>query len=116
MTWKNKEDALFHHLKDTYIKDLKWSEGEYNHYDCYSEFTSTDIELKCRNKHYDELLIEKAKYEKLVSRAKRHRTIPVYISQTPQGIYAFNLATVPEPIWGNKGYAKDITLLTASVR
>jgi len=106
MTWKNKEDALFHHLKDNYIKDLEWSEGQYNHYDCYSEFTSVDIELKCRNKHYDDLLIEKAKYDKLLLRAEKHLTIPVYVSQTPQGIYAFNLDKMPEPIWETRGMPK----------
>lgn len=60
MSWKKNEDSLFEHLKDNYIPDLEWSEGEYNHYDCYSLSLECDIELKCRNKHYDDLIIEKA--------------------------------------------------------
>ena len=106
MSWKKNEDSLFEHLKNNYIPDLEWSEGEYNHYDCYSISLECDIELKCRNKHYDDLLIEKAKYDKLVARAKKHLTIPVYISQTPNGIYAFNLASIPHPIWQIKGMPK----------
>jgi hypothetical protein len=106
MSWKKNEDALFNYLKDNYISDLKWSEGQYSHYDCYSISLECDIELKCRNKHYDDLIIEKAKYDKLLKRAQKYLTIPVYISQTPEGIYAFNLASIAEPIWKTKGMPK----------
>jgi len=106
MGWKKNEDKLFQHLKDNYIQDLDWSEGQYNHYDCFSLKYECDIELKCRNKHYDELLIEKAKYDKLLQRAQKFLTVPIYISQTPQGIYAFNLANLPEPIWETRGMPK----------
>ena len=106
MGWKKNEDKLFQHLKDNYIQDLDWSEGQYNHYDCFSLKYECDIELKCRNRHYDELLIEKAKYDKLVKRAQKFLTVPIYISQTPQGIYAFNLANRPEPIWETRGMPK----------
>ena len=106
MSWKKNEDKLFLHLKDNYIPDLDWSEGKYNHYDCFSLKYECDIELKCRNKHYDELLIEKAKYDKLIHRAQKFLTVPIYISQTPQGIYAFNLSSLPEPIWETRGMPK----------
>ena len=106
MSWKNNEDKLFAHMKDKYINDLDWSEGEFSHYDCYSANLGVDIELKCRNKHYDDLLIEKMKYDKLISRAEKYGTLAVYISQTPQGIYAFNLSKLPEPKWETRGMPK----------
>lgn len=74
MSWKKKEDQLFEHLKSNYITDLDWSEGEYSHYDCYSLELGVDIELKCRNKHYDDLVIEKIKYDKLIARAEKFGT------------------------------------------
>ena len=106
MSWKKNEESLFNYLKDRYIPDLDWSEGEYSHHDCYSQSLSVDIELKCRNTHYDDLLIEKYKYEKLMSRAERFGTLAVYISQTPEGIFAFNLSKLPEPQWETRGMPK----------
>jgi hypothetical protein len=106
MSWKNREIDLFDHLKNNYIEDLSWSEDDYSHHDCYSINLKCDIELKCRNKHYDDLVIEKYKYEKLMSRADKHNTIPVYLCQTPKGIYGFNLSLLPEPEWFIKGMPK----------
>jgi len=106
MSWKKNEDQLFEHLKQNYIPDLEWSEGQYNHYDCYSLTFSIDVELKCRNKHYDDLIIEKYKYDKLIARANKFGTIPVYISKTPEGIFAFNLLSLNEPKWEVRGMPK----------
>ena len=106
MSWKKNEKDLFDHLKSNYIPDLQWSEGEYSHHDCYSIEYYCDIELKCRNKHYDDLLIEKYKYNKLIARARKFETIPVYICQTPEGIYAFNLYKLYEPQWEVRGMPK----------
>lgn len=106
MTWKKNEDKLFDYLKNQFIPDLDWSEGEYAHYDCYSTSIGVDIELKCRNKHYDELIIEKPKYDKLIARSQKFNTLAVYISQTPEGIFAFNLSKLPEPKWETRGMPK----------
>ena len=106
MSWKKNEEDLFKYLKENYINDLDWSEGDFSHHDCYSIQYNCDIELKCRNKHYDDLVIEKYKYEKLLLRAETYSTIPVYICQTPEGIFAFNLASLPMPSWETKGMPK----------
>lgn len=106
MSWKAKETALFDHLKSSYIDDLNWSKDDYSHHDCYSVSYNCDIELKCRNTHYDDLVIEKYKYDKLLARAEKYSTIPVYICQTPNGIYGFNLSTIEEPNWFMKGMPK----------
>lgn len=94
-----KEKELFQYLKENHIQDLQTCVDEYSFYDCYSEKLNADIELKCRHSHYDELLIEKIKYDKLLQRALEFRTIPLYINSTPFGVYAFNLSTMPSPQW-----------------
>ena len=50
-----------------------------------------DIELKCRRKHYEGLIIEKGKYDALMHRCKTYGTIPVYINSTPEGVWGFYL-------------------------
>jgi hypothetical protein len=95
------EEQLFEFLKKNYLPDLKMSDDPMSHWDCYSEKYSFDIELKCRRTHYDDLLIEKMKYDNLIHRSKRYNTIPVYINSTPVGIYVFKLNEV-EIKWETK--------------
>ena len=106
MSWKKREQELFKHLKDNYIKDLEWSDGDYSHHDCYSLELKCDIELKCRHTHYDDLVIEKYKYDKLIKRADEYGTLAVYICQTPKGIFGFNLHKLPEPKWESRRMPK----------
>jgi Holliday junction resolvase len=88
------EQELFEFLKENYLPDLKMSDEPMSHWDCYSAKYYYDIELKCRRAHYDDLLIEKMKYDNLLNRSKRFGTIPVYINSTPVGIYVFKLNEV----------------------
>jgi hypothetical protein len=60
------------------------------------------IELKCRKTHYNYLMIERYKYDRLVEQAKEMNYNPVYINSTPEGVWAFNLNYV-QPRW----YMKD---------
>lgn len=98
-----REIDLFNIVKLTHVPDLQKSEKQYSRYDCYSEKYKMDIELKCRNKHYDELLIEKDKYDALLKRSEEFGTTPIYINSTPDGIFVFNLGKLPEPKWEDKG-------------
>ena len=84
------EQKLFQYLKKYWV-DLEDSKEETSRYDCYSKSTKTRIELKCRRKHYDTLIIEKGKYNYLLGRHKNHGEIPLYINSTPKGIYCFDL-------------------------
>jgi hypothetical protein len=89
------ESELFKYLKDKYIPDL--SKGkEYSSFDCYSVKYKMFIELKCREVHYDTLLIEKYKYERLISLSLGYGYKPYYINSTPKGIYSFKLDIAPE--------------------
>ena len=94
-----KESELFEFLKKSHIHDLQTCEDNYSFYDCYSAEKQLDIELKCRHTHYDELLIEKMKYDHLLERALEFRTRPLYINSTPFGVYVFDLTKIPAPNW-----------------
>ena len=94
-----KEIDLFNHLKSTIYPDLVKSEGIFDAFDCTSDEGKAYIELKCRGTHYPTLLIEEKKYRKLITQAAERELIPWYINSTPEGIYAFALADLPEPEW-----------------
>lgn len=94
-----KESDLFAYLKESLYPDLVKSPGIYDTYDCTSEKAAHYIELKCRQTHYETLLIEEMKYRKLITQAAERDLIPFYINSTPLGIYAFDLMDIPEPNW-----------------
>ena len=88
------EQGLFDYIKATYLEDLQKSEHEYDYIDATSTVYRLTIELKCRTNHYDELILEKDKYEALMDRAWDTGFTPFYINSTPKGIYAFNLRKI----------------------
>jgi hypothetical protein len=86
------EKQLFQLLKSRLIPDLE-STDMYNPKDAVSSKYGMAIELKCRKKHYEYLILEKFKYDKLIKYDKAR-----YIVSTPYGIYSFNLKKI-EPEW-----------------
>ncbi len=88
------EGELFNYIKGRYLEDLVKSEHPYDYHDCTSTLYKLHIELKCRHKHYEDLIIEKDKYEALVQQAERLGFTPFYVNATPKGIYAFNLRKI----------------------
>lgn len=87
--WKEKD--LFDWLKENVYLDLVKSKNQMSRWDCYSPSAGHRIELKCRKKHYDTLLLEKKKYDAMVNESNKHLDTPIYINSTPKGIYSFNL-------------------------
>ena len=87
------EQELFNWLKERFIPDLDPT-SEFDYKDAYSKANDLYIELKSRNKHYDQLVIEKIKYDKLITLANVR-----YINWTPAGIYSFNLHQIAKPYW-----------------
>ena len=85
------EQELFNYIKGWYLSDLEKSKDQYDSHDCTSTIYRLHIELKCRHTHYDDLILERDKYEALTQEAKRLGFTPFYVNATPQGIYAFNL-------------------------
>ena len=88
------EQELFNYIKGRYLEDLVKSADQYDYHDCTSTLYRLHIELKCRHKHYDELLIEQDKYKALIAHAQQLGFTPFYVNATPQGIYAFNLRKI----------------------
>ena len=60
-----KEEELFNFIRDFGYSDLKKSTDVYSVWDCYSQEHNIYIELKCRRTHYEELLIEESKFNRL---------------------------------------------------
>ena len=85
------EQELFNYIKGWYLSDLEKSADQYDNYDCTSELYRLHIELKCRSKHYDELILERDKYYALTRKANKLGFTAFYVNSTPKGIYAFNL-------------------------
>jgi hypothetical protein len=88
------EQGLFDYIKETYLEDLQKSEHTYEYIDATSHGYRLSIELKCRHTHYDELILEKDKYESLMQQSNDLGFTPFYINSTPKGIYAFNLRKI----------------------
>lgn len=95
-----KEQNLFEYLKTTHFPDLVRSENVFDHFDCTTKINNLYIELKCRHTHYPDLLIEEVKYRRLLAQA--NGMLPYYINSTPEGIYAFDLLSTPEPEWSER--------------
>jgi hypothetical protein len=93
------EAELFTYLKSEMYPDLVKSEGMYDSFDCVSDKAGHFIELKCRQTHYSDLLIEQLKYRALIEQATSRNLLPFYINSTPQGIYSFDLTEIAEPEW-----------------
>ena len=96
-----KEPQLFDYLKENYYPDLEKSE-EFDNWDCISLEAKMFIELKSRKTHYPDLLIEESKYQGLLMAAGIRSLTPWYINSTPEGVWGFNLSTIPQPKWQEK--------------
>ena len=88
------EVDLFIWLKRHYYYDLRSSGGQYSFYDCYSLEFRFYAELKMRSKHYDTLLIERSKYDRIVKIANANRSEALYIVGTPLGVWQYEVATL----------------------
>ena len=92
------EQELFNYLKECCYPDLEKSKRSMSRWDCFSEKENHRIELKCRKKHYDDLMIEKSKYDAMIRICNKHLNVPMYICSTPRGVFRYNLFDI-EPVW-----------------
>ena len=86
------EQELFNFVRELGYEDLVQAKDPYSTWDCYSLDSNIYVELKCRRTHYDKLLIEESKFDRLIKAAAEQNMVPVYICSTPNGVWAFNLA------------------------
>ena len=89
-----KEIELFNTLKATVYTDLVKAASQYSTFDCVSLSANSYIELKCRNAHYSELMIEKSKYDRLKKIEAVTGKKVLYINSTPRGIYSWDLSSI----------------------
>lgn len=64
---------------------------QFNRTDCYSNEWDLIVEMKSRTEHYNDILIEKDKYDALMASDKKNKR---YIVSTPKGIYSFDIEKV----------------------
>lgn len=119
----NTEKQLFNFLKTNFISDLVQTSSTAR-FDCYSNAFKLNIELKCRKKHYNELMLEKKKYDSIMERSESLGMLPVYVNSTPLGVWAFYLLrkeydwsvrSLPTTTnWNSKKIDKEVTYLNIS--
>ena len=85
------EKALYRAIRDSLIPDLLSYKSHNSTYDCFSEDLNMQVELKCWRRHYDELMIERSKWDRLLSESKVNGTRSIYLNSTPEGVWAFDL-------------------------
>lgn len=90
MRYKNEKD-LYNALQKHLIPDLLSYKKSNSTYDCFSEDLNMQIELKCRRRHYDDLMIERGKWDRLLKESNSNGTRSIYLNSTPEGVWAFDL-------------------------
>lgn len=96
------EFELFSYLKEFHYPDLEKSQSKFANFDCLSKDQKLYIELKSRNTHYDDLIIEKMKYDAILQAAEFLGYKPRYINCTPVGIWSFDLLKIKDIDWQDK--------------
>jgi len=79
------EQMLYEYVRDKYVPDLEKSGDAFEYIDATSDQYRMKIELKCRQTHYDELILEKDKYDSLIQQSKKLGYTPFYINSTLTG-------------------------------
>ena len=91
MNWKRTEIEMADKLNEKLFKEdpLKFTDDQYNSYDCSNE--KFIVELKNREKYsaiaFNGSLIEKIKFDALIEKAKKYNKTPVYIVRFNGGEY-----------------------------
>ena len=93
----------------TYYREVELFEALKAEYPDLTPLSATDrvdgvthnsfIELKCRRTHYDQLMIEKHKWDYLADIRARTGARTLYINATPSGVYQWDLGALNEPEW-----------------
>jgi hypothetical protein len=90
--------------------NLKWSEGKFEHYDASGTTPKGHrcvMEMKFRNKYYEEKLLEKYKYDKLMEMDSE--IVKLYFVSDPKGTELYCPDTT---FWTKKKKLKQVYLLT----
>ena len=91
--------------------DLEWTGEKYEHYDAKGKTPKGHdcvIEMKFRNKYYEDKLLEKYKYDKLMTLDSK--IVKLYFVADPKGNYMFWLNNIDVEQYNNSVYAPVTTL------
>ena len=91
------EKALLEWLIKNIDPSIKQAESQFSRFDAYSKNKDMYIELKCRNKHYSDLMVEKKKFDALTDLGDA-----LYICSTPKGIFQWTLSKGMSINWVTK--------------
>lgn len=89
-----KEKELFDLLVASIIPDGV-KNGEFDPSDLSSTNFNLEAELKCLTKHHPRILLEKARYDSLMSIPNNPKLR--YIASTPKGVWSFDLRKIEIP-------------------
>jgi len=103
------EQEIFNWLKLNYLPDLQPT-SQFAHTDAYSRKHNLNIEIKTRYKHYDDLMVEKYKWDWLMT-----KTNVRYLVYTPKGIYSFDIKSIPEPDWKEQNLCQTYNFENRSI-
>ena len=106
--------------------DLKWCGGGYDHYDAIGKTPKGQkciIEMKFRNKYYETKILEKYKYDQMMTLPDD--VVKLYFVNDPKANYLFWLNKLKTPevkeiecpsttLWDQKKKNKELYLLTES--
>jgi len=85
------EAGLFDYIKTRYLEDLEMSSDAFEYIDATSQGYRLIIELKCRQVHYDELILEKDKHDSLGT-LKRFNVRRQVVGNDPLDLLGYLLA------------------------
>jgi hypothetical protein len=91
--------------------ELEWTGENYEHFDAKGKTPKgldCVMEMKFRNKHYDDKLLERYKYEKLMALDKD--IVKLYFVADPKGNYMFWLNNIDVEQYTNSVYAPRTTM------
>jgi hypothetical protein len=109
------ELELVQALRKEVLPDLISAELSNSHYDAVSFQENVIVELKCRRRHYNRLMIERIRYDRLLAIAGQEGMGCLYIVSSPKGVWLFDLVGMPEPKWSKKTLANKTTWATNRV-
>jgi hypothetical protein len=101
-------------LRKQYIPDLTPIKPDNSNYDAISFAHNTIVELKCRRRHYQQFMIEKVRYDRLMKIALIEQMGCLYIVSSPSGVWSFDLMAMVEPEWSKKILPKKSTWSTGN--
>ena len=91
------EKALLEWLIKNVDSSIKQAESKFSRFDAYSKKKDMYIELKSRNKHYADLMVEKKKFDALMELGDA-----LYICSTPNGVFQWTLTKDMKIDWITK--------------